>query len=317
MSASLIISTALLIAVSVGIRQRDVIFDWLLLRGYTPSQAIAQLAADTTMSSKGRAFFYINHPRLDGKTLLSEACPADSEKTIVLGCYHPVERGIFLYDVHSAQLDGVEQVTAAHEMLHAAYDRLSSHERAYVNGLLEDYYKYDLHDPTVKAEITAYKQSEPHDVVNEMHSVFGTEIAKLPAPLEHYYEQYFTNRQKIVQYAANYRAAFTSRESMIDQYDTQLANLKSRITSDETAIDNELAAINTSKSQLDRERSSDVAAYNAGVLPYNAAIDHYNALISTTKQLIEKYNSIVDRRNGVAFQEQQLEQALSSTPIHK
>ena len=57
----------------------------------------------------------------------------------MLGCYHSNQDGIFLYNVQDARLAGVQQVTAAHEMLHAAYDRLSTKDKNYVDGLLMDY----------------------------------------------------------------------------------------------------------------------------------------------------------------------------------
>src|SRR5262249_17898052 len=123
-----------------------------------------------------------NHPEIDTKNNFSSNCPNNGgEKTVILGCYHPDQNGIFVLGVSDPRLDGVMQVTAAHEMLHAEYDRLNSKDRSYVNGLLMDYYEHDLHDQRIQDVIAAYKLSEPNDVVNEMHAVFGTEIAKLPA----------------------------------------------------------------------------------------------------------------------------------------
>ena len=140
----------------------------------------------------------------------------------MLGCYHSGQSGIFVLDVTDSRLDGVEQVTAAHEMLHAAYDRLSRSERSKVDAMLEDYYKNDLKDQRIVETINAYKKSEPKDVVNEMHSIFATEIASLPAPLEKYYQRYFTDRGQIVANAERYKSEFTSRQEAIVGYDAQL-----------------------------------------------------------------------------------------------
>lgn len=316
-NAALVVGVFFVMVVGIALfAQRNVIYDWSRLHNYKPPAAIVQLATDTTMTSDGRTLLYINHPQLDNKATFSKVCPTGGEKTIVLGCYHPVQRGIYLYRVTDPQLNGVEQVTAAHEMLHAAYDRLSPRERSYVDGLLENYYRHDLRNPTVAAEIAAYKQSEPHAVVNEMHSVFGTEIANLPAPLEQYYKQYFTDRQKITQYASDYRSAFTYRETSIKQYDAQLSKLYPKITEDKAKLDTQLAAITAAKAQLDAEQSSDnTNAYNADVPTYNAAVDSYDSLIISTRQIVLRYNDIVDKRNAIAFEEQQLSQALNSSPI--
>src|SRR5690349_20404233 len=111
-------------------------------------------------------------------------------------------------------------------MLHAAYDRLSAKDRTYVDGLMLDYYHHDLHDQQLLDTIASYQKSEPNDVTNEMHSVFGTEADNLPAPLEQYYKKFFDNRQKTVAYSTGYEQEFTSRKAAVAAYDQQLTELK-------------------------------------------------------------------------------------------
>lgn len=294
------------------------IYDWWRLHDYTPPADIAQLASDTTMTPYAKRMFYLNHPSLEKSDAFNQHCPSGGEKTIVLGCYHSNQAGIFLFQVNDPELHGVEQVTAAHETLHAIYDRLGNSEKGYVDGLLEHYYATGLHDPTIKAEIAAYKVSEPNDVVNEMHSVFGTEVADLPGPLEQYYKKYFTDRQKIAEYAASYRSAFTKRESQIRQYDAQLQNMKTTITNDESTLRGELNEIHIKQTALDAERSSgDNAAYNSGVSDYNVLVGTYNSLVGQVKSLITNYNAVVVKRNAIALQENRLSDELdaSATPI--
>lgn len=309
----------LVIASGVLWWQRQNIEDWWRLHDYNPPTAITKLASDDTMTPLAQHLFYINHPSLDDRTTFSKQCPNNGgEQTIVLGCYHPGENGIFIFNVSDPQLDGVEQVTAAHEMLHAAYARLRSSERSYIDGLIESYYKHDLTDQRIIGEIAIYKRTEPNSVNDEMHSVLGTEVANLPAPLENYYKQYFTNRQKIVGYANQYQQAFTSRQDAVANYDAQLSVLKTQISTNETNLAMQEQSINTTKAQLETAlNSGNTAAYNAGVPGYNAQVDSYNSLITSTKALISQYNAMVDQRNAVALQEQQLSQELNSnlTPI--
>src|SRR5206468_584885 len=127
------------------------------------------------------------------------------------------------------RLSGVEEVTSAHEMLHAAYDRLSTKERNRVDELLQNYYDHQLTDQRIRATIDAYKASEPNDLQNEMHSIFGTEIATLPPELENYYSQYFADRSKVTTLAGEYEQEFTSRKTEIQSYDTQLDGLRAQI----------------------------------------------------------------------------------------
>lgn len=298
--------------------RHEAIADWVVLRNYHAPAAISQLASDDTMTNTGQHLFYINHPLLEGRTEFNQHCRNETEQTVVLGCYHGNRQGIYLYAVTDSRLHGVEQTTAAHEMLHQAYDRLTPKDRAYINGLLEDYYKYHLTDDTVKSQIDAYKQSEPDALDNEMHSLFGTEIANLPAPLENYYKRYFTDRSKVVQFNTNYQAEFAKRRAQVAQYDQQLTNLKSQITAKEKELDARQTAIRAKKAQLDREAAANqIDLYNTDVNAYNAMAQEYNQELTDTRALIDRYNSIVGQRNAIAVQEQQLQQALDSrlTPV--
>ena len=128
----------------VGLWQRQNIFDWAQLRDYTPPAAIVSLAEADSMNEKAKRIFYVNHPQLTSDTTSFRQACSISEQTIVLGCYHPDQQGIFVYDVQDERLSGIEEVTSAHEMLHAAYDRLSSKDRKDVDKMLNDFYKNDL-----------------------------------------------------------------------------------------------------------------------------------------------------------------------------
>lgn len=303
----------LLLAVLGGmVFERQNFLDWWHLRNYQAPAAVAQLASADTMTSYARKVFYVNEPQLEAKSNFTQ-CSANKEQTIVLGCYHGGQSGIYVLSVDDPRLTGVEQVTSAHEMLHAAYDRLSARERQKVNAMLQDYYDHDLHDQRVIDTIALYKKSEPKDVVNEMHSIFGTEVASLPAPLEQYYAQYFTNRGAITTFAAQYQGEFTSRQAAIKNADDQLASLKAQIDSTEADLRSRQAALSALGKQLDASRAAgDIAAYNAGVPVYNRQVAAYNGEVDTVKSLIARYNDLVGQRNAIAAETQQLTDEISS-----
>jgi len=301
---------------------RQNIFDWWKLRGYQPSTAVAGIADQDTMTPYARKIFYVNHPIINDKTTFVKVCPNNGgEQTIVLGCYHSNQAGINLLNVTDTRLNGVEQVTAAHEMLHAAYDRLSSSEKKNVDNLLTNYYENGLKDPRILATIAAYKKSEPKDVVNEMHSVFGTEVANLPPTLEQYYAKYFTNRQAVIALAGAYESEFTSRQATVSADDTKLVSLKSQIDALEEDLKNRQSVISSKQQDLNNLRNSgDFAAYNAAVNPYNALIDAYNYEITRVQGLVDQYNSLLEARNAVALEENQLVNDLNASnlsPINK
>jgi uncharacterized protein YdaU (DUF1376 family) len=308
----------LVVAALVLQTQRQPLLDWWHLRGYDAPAAVAKIATEDTMTAKAKQLLYVNHPKITNGSDFTKNCPKGGEKTVVLGCYLGNDGGIYIYAVSDARLNGVEQVTAAHEMLHAAYRRLSTPERTKVDAELMDFYKHDLTDQRIKDTIAAYQKSEPNDVVNEMHSVFGTEVANLPAALTKYYAQYFTDRSVVTGFTASYQAEFTGRQAQIAAYDTQLSGLKAQIDANQDILDNQRSALDTQSARMDSERSSgQISAYNADVDTYNAAVNSYNALLGTTRAQINQYNDIVAKRNAIALEEQQLASELSSSSLPK
>ena len=294
------------------------LFDYWRLRGYTPPANVAQLASDTTMNEYARHMFYINKPGvLPTVASFRQHCP-ENQDTIVLGCYHSGENGIFVYDVPDPTLAGVQQVTAAHEMLHAAYSRLSRNDKSAINTQLKDFYKHGLSDPQVLAELKIYKVTEPDSLPDEMHSLFGTEITNLPQGLENYYKKYFTDRSKIVTYQARYQTQFTQRQDAIAADDKQLNELKAQINAQQPILDSQLASITADRARINGYASSNnVAAYNASVPGFNAKIDRYNAGIGTLQSLITSFNDLVAARNAIAGQLTTLDKALDTRTIQQ
>lgn len=305
---------ALLLALNAALWfGREPFLDWQALRSYQAPSTISKLASDDTMTPEARKYFYMNHPSVEDRTNFNKHCPNDSEHSVVLGCFLGNRAGIYLFNVSDPELHGVEQVTAAHEMLHQAYQRLSSSERARVNKLLEDYYKNDLKDETIKEQVALYRQSEPTAVADEMHSLFGTQVAQLPAELETYYKQYFTKRSTVTDFYASYQSAFTERKQQIAAYDAQLSDLKTHIDTMERSLTQQKTALNTLQSQMEQYKSSKTYdQYNALVPTYNAKVNAYNADLELLKREIASYNDIVGKRNAIALEEQTLQQHLSS-----
>jgi len=306
---------AIIAAAATAVWQNQAILDWWRLRGYDPPAAIASLAENDAMTGDAKHIFYVNHPELMPQAVEFRQACTRSEQTIVLGCYHPGQSGIFIYDVSDARLDGVEQVTAAHEMLHAAYERLAGEDKKVVDRLLNDFYRSGLTDERVKNVIELYRTTEPEALTNEMHSVFGTEIpvGSLPAELENYYKRYFSDRSRVISYSAKYEAEFTNRLSQINDYDRQLSELKQKIDSAEASLASQSAQLEASRAQLDAYRdSADIAAYNAAVPGFNAKVKAYNKAVTLLKADIAAYNELVITRNTLAAEVRALESAIDT-----
>lgn len=293
--------------------QRDRVLDWWYLRGFDPAPEIEILATDTMMTDYAERLFFVNHPTLDDKQTFNQNCADIIQEVAVLGCYHGNRLGIHLYDITDERLYGVEQVTAAHEMLHQAYDRLSQSERQRIDGLLQDFYDNGLQEQSVREKIALYENDEGHDLVNEMHSIFGTEVAELPEELEQYYQQYFDDRSKVIAFHKQSRAAFEEFRQKITDYDNQLANLQQQIDSNETSLSSMLTELESERARLDQLLANEqIEQYNSGVPGFNAQVNAYNGLLNNTQGLVEQYNQLVEERNKVAVQASGLNAALDS-----
>jgi hypothetical protein len=109
-----------------------------------------------------------------------------------LGCITSKGR-VFILDAPDQHDQAV--VTAAHEMLHLAYRRLSQTQKDELAPLLDQAIAAHLSDglaDELRSETT------PADRRDEAHSLLGTEYKDLPVGLEQYYKQYFTDRSKVL-----------------------------------------------------------------------------------------------------------------------
>ncbi len=317
-------------ALSIGFWQRQNILDWWALRNYTPTVDASRLATEDTMTSKARKIFYLQNPQLQEKAAFYKSCE-EGEASIVLGCYKPRRTlnckggtivtkvvgcgneagGIFVLKVDDQRLEGVEQVTAAHEMLHAAYGRLSFSEQKRVASMLDSAYT-SVDDQNIKDKIGEYKKSGA-DITNELHSILGTEVANLPTDLENYYKQYFENRAAITTFASDYQAEFKKRKDKVEALDKQLKDIESQIDANNTELDTQQATITAESKRLDGLlKAGQIDEYNAGVSAYNKSLVPFRGLIAETKQLVTDYRNILTERNNVAAEAQELEKALDS-----
>lgn len=293
--------------------ERDYIRDQIVLRGYTPAANVAVLADDTKMSEYGRRLFFVNHPTLDDKTALNEHCKNILEEAAVLGCYRGDRGGIYIYDVTDDRLKGIEEVTAAHEMLHQAYDRLDDKEKARVNALLQDYADNGLTDESVRGKLDIYRKSEPNNLLNEMHSLFGSEIADLPPELEAYYARYFTDRKAVLAYRQQSVAAFDTYRQQLASYDSRLEAMKAQLDADEADLARRNGELAQMRSQMNAYLAAEnVSQYNSMVPVYNSLVNEYNAKLAATNTLVEQYNTLVRERNEIAIQAKSLNDAIDS-----
>lgn len=259
--AQLLISLALLCGALVVFLNRQLLFDHVMAWQFRPSPAIAALSERTAFSDSGEFLFYASQPQLLGRNAFNDACRSTAtEHTAVLGCY--AGNRIFLFDINNEMLDGIKEVTAAHEMLHAAYQRLGPAQKKRVDTLLARQ-SFGADAERINGLLAEYAKSEPGERLNELHSILGSEVRSLDPELEAYYAQYFTDRSIIVGLSERYQAVFAELQSRQESLVTELTDLADEI--DERGavyrrnlqvLDNDVEAFNREAARGDMTRDS-------------------------------------------------------------
>ena len=279
---------------------------------YTPSSHISAIEQRVTLTSAGRRIFYATSPEVQDSGQFNGSCHSVERTTAILGCYY--RDRIYLYHVQNSELDGALDVTAAHELLHAAYARLSTFEQHKVDGLVRAAYQKVKNEPTLKRLMEYYKQAEPGAEINELHSILGTTIANLDSELERYYARYFTNRASIVTLNQRYTQVFS-------ELDQQATSLKAKISAEESSLKTETDAYQNELNQL----NSDIQSFNQRAVSGDFSSQEFYAtrsalsgrvasLNSQQNQLntrISAYNTMIAEYNKLAVRAQQLNQSMN------
>lgn len=302
-----------LCATGLWLNQQYVV-DQISVWQYKPTSEVALLASRASMSDRGTFLYYASQPEIEGSQRFNQACDRKEEGTAVLGCYNGSK--IFIFDVKDPRLSGIREVTAAHEMLHAAYQRLSGDERAKIDALVEAEYSKLENTADYKERMAFYARNEPGERDNELHSVIGTEIKSISPELEAHYKAYFSDRSKVVALHQAYQEVFNKLEAdakalfgELEQLSKAIGDTTSRYNTDVNVLNRDIQQFNvkatdgtfTSQAQFAAERSSLVSRANAlgglrdkindDISAYEAKRKAYNQIASESKQLVDSLNS--------------------------
>lgn len=283
---------------------------------FAPSSSVASVHDNLKLTGLGHDLLYASSPSVETGQKFNSHCETTERTAAILGCYY--KRTIYLYDVTNPELAGAEEVTAAHEMLHAAYDRLQIWEKSRVNSLLEAEYAKIKDQPDIKKLMEYYTANEPREIDNELHSIIGTTVASISPDLEQYYGQYFTDRGAILTMNAKYNTVFATIEAqatkLADQIDRDGPVLQSDLSAYEaerTVLTNDIQIFNqrvkgnyyTSTDVLEYARQVLISRSNsleAERVALNERVDAYNALVKEYNNLSIRVNQLNSSINGVS-----------------
>lgn len=311
---SLVMILLSVFAVVAAVTYRQRIIDQIVVWRFVPDTAVSQLATDSGMSGGGRFHFYASRPQLDDREQFNSNCTQKERQSVVLGCY--VGRRIFIFNVNDERINGVKAVTAAHEMLHAVYERLSDRDRRTVDSLVEKQLAQTT-DQRILDLVAIYDRAEPGQRLNELHSIFGTEVAELSPELEAHYAHYFDDRQIVVKLSQQYQSVFDQLRDEQAALVARLEGLKDEIerlsATYENDVDTLSADIKTFNARAARSGGfATQTEFDAARAELMARQSQLNNDANAVNAKIDEYNRGVGDLNALGVEAEKLQNNLDS-----
>lgn len=271
---------------------RQYIVDQVAVWGFHATPVISSYVDRSTMSGRGEFLFLASKPTIASKRSFNGVCGNSEAGAGILGCYLPSDRTIVLFDVTNEQLDGIEEVVASHEMLHAGWDRLGADEKARLTTLLEAEAATLSTDTAFVERMKVYADLEPGERTNELHSILGTEVERLSPALEEYYARYFTDRSALLALHVASDAVFVALEARAKALTDELESLR-------TSIEADYARYNDGFDALNRDVDRFNAAADSGGFPSPSQFQRArSALVDRQAALDALFASIGERSDA-------------------
>jgi hypothetical protein len=226
-----------------------------------PAAEVVAVADKSYLTEEGRALLYSSRPRIVASADVAEACDrrADDPPS---GCYSLLD-GIVLHQPSDPRVADFAVTTMAHELLHAAYDRLGDGEMLVLHDLLEAEIARIPADDPVHASIEWSVGEHEASRETELFAYLGSQVRPeggFAPELEAVYARYFTDRAALV-------GVYERVGGFLDAVSAELTAAYDQLSADAQAQAAE-------RSRLDADR----AAHESARTQYNADADRYNQL---------------------------------------
>lgn len=306
-------SILVLVGAGWALLNRQFIADQLVVWSFQPTADVVALEERINLTDNGSFYFYASQPVLQPAAEFNESCPRQEPNSPILGCYGNAQLAI--YDVTDPTLAGIEEVTAAHEMLHAVWDRLGTDEQERLSKLLVKVYDENTSEELAE-RVAYYERTQPGEVINELHSILPTEVRDIGPELETYYQKFFQDRLKIVGYYEQYSKVFASLVEKIDTLYQRIEALSADIEERKTVYEAGIAALDRDIQTFNnRADSGDFSSESAFFVERSILISRSNALENDRAQLsrdIDTYNALIDEYASVSAELASLNKSIDS-----
>ena len=298
----------LLVVVAINYR---VVFDWALGAFYNPSSEMALIRENLSLTARGVLIFNASYPELSKEEEFNRNCYSHDEKEAILGCYKG--KRIYVYNVQSEELRGILELTAAHELLHAVYERMSVEERDDLRKELEEVY---LENRSILGEEVELYNNEI-ERLEEIYVRVGTEIKELPGELERHYAEIFRDQDKIVSFYNGYITVFREIECELKSLEAEISELGIRINESTTRYEGEVAALNIEITAFN-ECADTPGCFSGDYAFYNRRNElagrqtELQELYDEISEMVKMHNKKVDEYNNVVLRGERLQNVIDS-----
>ncbi|WP_449277357.1 hypothetical protein [Leucobacter sp. GX24907] len=247
----------LLLAAGLAWWNKQVIADHFQATGFEPAEEIEEVLDTLSLTGAGERVFLATHPTIEASQHFNEQCAQvdHTDEGHVLGCYSGGK--IHLFGVEDQRLDGIVEVTAAHELLHAGYARLRDSEREQLGEQLQDAFDtLSEDDAALRERMAVYEHLPESSFVNELHSVLGTEVRDLPPELEAHYAEWFNDRAAILDLFDDYHSVFVDLQQEADDLNAELARMRTEYEERSHAYDLAVRQYNADSESLSQRNDA-------------------------------------------------------------
>jgi hypothetical protein len=291
----------------LAVANRQFLSDQWTVWNFEATPAIAEYIDDATMTDHALFLFNASKPRVAADSEFNDVCGTKEGDDGVLGCYTPKNKRIILFEISDKRLSGFQEAVAAHEMLHAAWDRLGDGERERLTKLLDAEAKRLKDDDDFQDQLDAYHFGS-HDAArpDELHSLIATQVLGISDELEEYYAQYFTDRAALVGLYEESHQVLVEIAKAVEALNDELDALDKKIETDYQTYSDGYDVLNAdwdafsdrndayfykSQAAFDRDRNELIArgdALDALFDSINAMTDEYNEKLDELTELDAK-----------------------------
>ena len=305
-----VILLVLVAIATIIVLNRAWIYDWFRGVTYRPTAEMISIRDELNLTGRGEFLFNATQPELNEADAFNANCRQDESEVAVLGCY--TAGNIYVYNITDVKLDGIRELTAAHELLHAVWARMGNAEKEDLKPILQQVYQNNL--SVLKDDIETYADDER---IEEIFVRAGTEIKKLPDVLEKYYAEIFDDQDAVVDFYESYIAVFREIKMKMEGLASEIEVLRDSINVKMTEYENKVNQLEVDITRFNNcaETAGCFATEAEFYVQRNTLVareNELNLLNDEINNMIDNYNLKVDEYNADALESRKLQNMINS-----